>query len=259
MAAFGFSTPPASPEFHSCVAYCVARSEVVAAAPRIGPFRGAIYGVPTGGRWHGQCSNKRSMKPSRCFGVFAFLLVLCLGRFSAVAAPHIIISVPDQRLVVMENGVLVGHYPVSTSKFGLGDTPSSYATPLGMLEVAAKIGDGAPLGAVFKGQHFTGEILPPNAPGRDPIVTRILHLRGLEAGNARAFDRGIYIHGTPEEFNIGRPASYGCIRMRSRDVVQVFDEAPVGTKIEIVDVPLRRALAAYAAQQFSQGHHVALN
>ncbi|HEY3898276.1 MAG TPA: L,D-transpeptidase [Chthoniobacter sp.] len=195
----------------------------------------------------------------RSFSLVAALLVLLLSRFPAAAAPQIIISIPDQRLVVMENGVLVGHYPVSTSKFGLGDAPSSYATPLGMLEVAAKIGDGAPLGAVFKCQHFTGEILPPNAPGRDPIVTRILHLRGLEAGNCRAFDRGIYIHGTTEEFNIGRPASYGCIRMRSRDVVQVFAEAPVGTRVEIVGVSLRRALAEYATQQFAQGHHVAAN
>ena len=195
----------------------------------------------------------------RSFSLVVALVVLLLSRFPVVAAPQIIISVPDQRLVVMENGVLVGHYPVSTSKFGLGDAPSSYATPLGMLEVAAKIGDGAPLGTVFKNQHPTGEILPPNAPGRDPIVTRILHLRGLESGNCRAFDRGIYIHGTTEEFNIGRPASYGCIRMRSRDVIQVFAEVPVGTRVEIVGVPLRRALAEYAAQQFAQGHHVAAN
>lgn len=199
------------------------------------------------------------MKPQRWSCLFVTLIALVLSRFPAVAAPKIIISVPDQRLVIMENGVLVGHYPISTSKFGLGDTPSSYATPLGALEVAAKIGEGAPMGAVFRNQHLTGEILPPNAPGRDPIVTRILHLRGLESGNARAFDRGIYIHGTPEEFNIGRPASYGCIRMRSRDIVQVFDAVPVGTKIEIVDVPLRRALAEDAAQQCNQGHHVAAN
>ncbi len=149
----------------------------------------------------------------------------------------------------MDNGVLIGHFPVSTSKYGLGDRPSSFATPLGALEVAAKVGDGAPTGAVFKGQHFTGEILRPNSPGRDPIVTRILHLRGLEASNACAYDRGIYIHGTPEEWKIGRPASYGCIRMRSRDVVKVFDVVPVGTKIEIVNSPLRQAMAEWASRQ----------
>src|SRR5882757_4532459 len=115
------------------------------------------------------------MKSHRCFRLAALLVLLCLSRLPAAAMPQIIISVPDQRMVVIENGVIVGHYPVSTSKFGLGDQPGSYATPLGTLAVAAKVGDGAPLGAVFKGQHFTGEVLPPNARGRDPIVTRILH------------------------------------------------------------------------------------
>jgi len=199
------------------------------------------------------------MKSHRWFCLSALLFLLGLSPSPVVAQPQIIISVPDQRLVIVENGVLVGHYPVSTSKFGLGDQPCSYATPLGALEIAAKIGEGAPVGAVFKSQHFTGEILRPNAPGRDPIVTRILHLRGLDAGNARAFERGIYIHGTTEEFKIGRPASYGCIRMRSRDIVQVFDEVPVGTRIEIVDVPLRRALEEYATQHLNQGHRVAAN
>jgi lipoprotein-anchoring transpeptidase ErfK/SrfK len=151
----------------------------------------------------------------------------------------------------------MGHYPISTSKFGLGDGAGTYATPLGTLEVAAKVGDGAPTGAVFKGQHFTGEVLRPNAPGRDPIVTRILHLRGLDACNSRAFDRGIYIHGTTEEFKIGRPASYGCIRMKSKDVVRVFDSVPVGTKIEIVNTPLRQAMAEWAAHQMSPSRPIA--
>jgi lipoprotein-anchoring transpeptidase ErfK/SrfK len=200
------------------------------------------------------------MKSHLCLSILTTLAILCLGRLAAVAAtPEIIISVPDQQLVIMENGVLAAHYPISTSKFGLGDQSGSYATPLGLLEVAAKVGDGAPMGAVFKGQHMTGEVIPPNAPGRDPIVTRILHLRGLEAGNARAYDRGIYIHGTPEEARIGRPASYGCIRMRSKDVVRVFDAVPVGTKIAIVNSPLRHALAEYAVQHLNQSHHVAAN
>src|ERR1700727_2545753 len=113
------------------------------------------------------------MKSHRWIPFFAMLAAFCLSRVPAAAAPQIIISVPDQRLVILENGVLVGHFPVSTSKFGLGDQPSSYATPVGELEVAAKVGEGAPLGAVFKSQHLTGEVLAPNTPGRDPIVTRI--------------------------------------------------------------------------------------
>ncbi len=159
----------------------------------------------------------------------------------------ILVSVPDQRLAVVENGVCVAKYSVSTSKFGVGDRPRSFATPLGMLQVAAKVGGNAPVGSVFRGQRRTGEILRPNAPGRDPIVTRILHLRGLEAQNARAFRRGIYIHGTAEERRIGRPASYGCIRMRSRDVVRLFDSVPVGARVEIVNMRLSRALPSVVA------------
>ena len=102
--------------------------------------------------------------------------------------------------------------------------------------------------SVFKGRRLTGEILPPNVPGRDPIVTRILQLRGLQSCNTKAFDRGIYIHGTTEESNIGRPASFGCIRMRSRDVLRVFDETPVGAKVEILNCPIKLAVAQALAE-----------
>jgi lipoprotein-anchoring transpeptidase ErfK/SrfK len=133
-------------------------------------------------------------------------------------------------------------YPVSTSKFGLGDSLRSSRTPLGQMEVAKKIGDNAPLGAVFKDRVRTGEIVAPNSPGRDPIVTRILWLRGHEAQNANAFGRYIYIHGTPEERLIGTPASYGCIRMRSTDVVQLYNIVGVGAAVTIVEMPLVSAV-----------------
>ncbi len=175
------------------------------------------------------------------------LLALSAGAHASAVALLIVVSVPDQRLALVENGVCVAKYSVSTSKFGVGDRPRSFATPLGMLQVAAKVGGNAPEGAVFHGQRRTGEILRPNAPGRDPIVTRILHLRGLEAQNARAYGRGIYIHGTAEERRIGRPASYGCIRMRSRDIVRLFDSVPVGARVEIVNARLNRALPAAVA------------
>ncbi|HWB59808.1 MAG TPA: L,D-transpeptidase [Chthoniobacteraceae bacterium] len=167
----------------------------------------------------------------------------------------VIISVPDQCMVVLENGVPIARYAVSTSKYGLGDNWGRYTTPLGNLEVAQKIGENAPLGAVFKGRHWTGEILHPNAFGRDPIVTRILWLRGLDPSNRNAYNRGIYIHGTPVESLIGRPASYGCIRMRSRDVVKLFDTIGVGARISIQNVPLSRAMreVAYAGQAGYRG------
>src|SRR4029450_3205134 len=107
--------------------------------------------------------------------------------------PNVIVSVRDQKLMFLDNGGHPAVYPISTSKFGLGDRWGSMATPLGTLQVAQKIGDHAPTGAVFHKRRFTGEILPPNAPGRDPIVTRIIWLRGLERANANAFNRCIYI------------------------------------------------------------------
>jgi lipoprotein-anchoring transpeptidase ErfK/SrfK len=174
-----------------------------------------------------------------------------------MAEPSIVVSVADQTLALVEGGVVREKFSVSTSKFGLGDNSNSYATPLGSLEVASKIGGNAPLGAVFKSRQPTGEILAPNAPGRDPIVTRILWLRGLERENARAYSRGIYIHGTPVEKLIGKPVSYGCIRMRSRDVTRLFAETRVGTKIEIVNTRLSGAVAQANLKQQARGMRLA--
>ena len=169
------------------------------------------------------------------------LSILLVAFFSVAATvradgpSRVIVSVKDQKLMVMANGAKLATYPVSTSKFGLGDDWGRMTTPLGFLQVAEKIGDHAPAGAVFRNRRFTGEIIKPNAKGRDPIITRIIWLRGLEAANAHAFSRCIYIHGTPEEKNIGRPASYGCIRMKSKDVAKLYEQLPVGTIVEIVD------------------------
>jgi lipoprotein-anchoring transpeptidase ErfK/SrfK len=146
---------------------------------------------------------------------------------------QLIVSVRDQKLMLVQNGGKVATYPVSTSMFGLGDAWGRMTTPLGYLAVEKKIGDNAPTGAVFHNRRLTGEVLQPNTPGRDPITTRIIWLRGLEAQNAHAFQRCIYIHGTPQEKTIGRPASYGCIRMKSSDVAELYDRVPVGTLVQI--------------------------
>jgi hypothetical protein len=193
----------------------------------------------------------------RNLSALCFLLVAIGIAHHATAASAVVVSVPDQKLAVVEDGVAVAQFPVSTSKFGLGDRPGSYATPLGLLEIAVKIGANAPLGTVFKCRKMTGEILRPNAKGRDPIVTRILWLRGLEKRNADAFARNIYIHGTPVERLIGRPASYGCIRMRSRDVANLFASISVGTKIAVLNQHLRDAIAHAAGAGLQTGASLA--
>ncbi|MDA0811376.1 MAG: L,D-transpeptidase [Verrucomicrobia bacterium] len=164
-------------------------------------------------------------------------IALCISALAILnncATKQVMVSVKDQRMIVMDGEKVEKMYPVSTSKFGLGDRPGSKCTPLGTLKVAKKIGRGMPAGAVFKGRRPTGEVLKPNAQGRDPIVTRILWLSGLEPHNRNAFGRFIYIHGTPEEWRIGSPASYGCIRMRSDDVIDLYDRIGVGTRITVV-------------------------
>ena len=168
-------------------------------------------------------------------------MLLLASTVLAGCADHdheLVVSVPEQRLVLLTRGQPTAAYPVSTSKFGLGDRPGGNGTPLGQLEVARKIGAGAPLGAVFKGREPTGEVLAPDAPGRDPIVTRILWLRGTEERNRHAYGRYIYIHGTAEERNLGRPASYGCVRMRSRDVAALFDTVGNGARVYIENTPM---------------------
>jgi len=145
--------------------------------------------------------------------LYHWIAILIPIIIASCAAPdtqhHIVISTREQKLALLDRSKLMAIYPVSTSKFGLGDWRGSRFTPLGQLQVAEKIGGNAPPGAVFKDRRRTGEIIQANAPGRDPIVTRILWLRGLEGQNANAFGRDIYIHGTPEEWKIGSPASYG--------------------------------------------------
>ena len=168
-------------------------------------------------------------------GASLLLIVSCATKDTH---HQVVISVPEQRMALLEDGKLIASYAVSTSKYGLGDAPGSRRTPLGNLEIAEKIGGSAPSGAVFKDRRRTGEIVPPDSPGRDPIVSRILWLRGREPQNARAYARTIYIHGTPEERNIGLPVSYGCVRMRSRDVIQLYDVVGEGAQVSIVDVPL---------------------
>ena len=192
------------------------------------------------------------------------LLLSVLSATSAFAvAPldtsnQVIISVRDQKLVLLRDGTKVASYPISTSMFGLGDAWGRMTTPLGYLAVEKKIGDNVPVGAVFHKRRLTGEILQPNTPGRDPITTRIIWLRGLEAQNAHAFQRCIYIHGTPEEKKIGTPASYGCIRMKSKDVAELYDQVPVGALVQIIPDRLPKKMEKAKPRQEMSGGVVAV-
>ncbi|MEI9893367.1 MAG: L,D-transpeptidase family protein [Chthoniobacter sp.] len=177
--------------------------------------------------------------PHKVKGAFVALLLFASLAAADEVVPYvptvsIVVSIPEQKLLVLRDGGLWKKYPISTSKFGIGDSYGSYKTPVGQLRVCEKIGEELAAGSVIKQRHATGEVLPANAPGRDPIVTRILWLDGLEEQNHNARSRGIYIHGTTEEGKIGKPVSYGCIRMRSQDVLEVFEEATIDTPVSII-------------------------
>jgi hypothetical protein len=176
----------------------------------------------------------------------AFLFALCAAATAAASTPELIVSTAEQRMYYVQDGMRRASFPISTSKFGIGDRPNSYRTPIGSLQVSRKVGQGAPVGAVFKGLRFTGEVLRPNSPGRDPIVTRVLCLSGTDSGTRNAGRRGIFIHGTPEESKIGRPASYGCVRMKSRDIVRLFNAVPVGTKVTITPLSYHQVAMSFA-------------
>ena len=162
----------------------------------------------------------------------------------APSAPlRALVDVAAQRLELRRGRTLVARYPVSTAARGVGNTEASYRTPLGRHRVCEKFGHGAPLGAVFRSRERTGEmatiLTEPVDLEEDLILTRILWLEGLEPGVNRgpgidSRERFIYIHGTNEEGLIGTPASHGCVRMRNRDVVALFDLLPVGAEVEIV-------------------------
>lgn len=142
------------------------------------------------------------------------------------------IHVPSQTLDLLDGESLVARYVVSTSKFGLGTEPGSNKTPTGRFRIAEKIGDGAPLGMIFKSRVATGEFGEEGDPS-DHVQTRILWLDGLDADNANTHERYIYIHGTNAESQLGTPASMGCVRMSNADVAELFSRVEIGTAVEI--------------------------
>ena len=156
---------------------------------------------------------------------------------------HIRIHIPSQMLQLFgDDGACVRRYRVSTARNGAGEEKGSYRTPRGRHIIRARIGAGAPLGAAFRGRRPTGEVWTPaladSAPDRDWILTRILWLSGTEPGRNRlgsvdSMQRYIYIHGTPDTEPMGVPLSIGCVRMRNRDVAELFDLVPAGTAVEI--------------------------
>ncbi len=154
------------------------------------------------------------------------------------------ISIGKQQLNLLnDNNQTIKRYPISSAKNGTGQRNGSFCTPLGKHIIRAKIGSGQPVNTVFIRRRPTGEIYSPELgrqyPKRDWILTRILWLSGCEPGFNRlgsvdTMRRYIYIHGSPDSVEMGKPGSIGCVRISNNDLLELFELIPVGTCVEIV-------------------------
>jgi hypothetical protein len=156
----------------------------------------------------------------------------------AVPDRFLLVDTSEQVLYIVRDGIAEGRYPVSTSKYGVGSRENSLMTPPGVHRIREKFGRGAPVGRIFRDRLDTGETWRIGEPGENLILTRILHLEGLEDGVNRgpgidSYERYIYIHGTNNETSIGLPASHGCVCMTNSDVVELFDDVTEGTIVVI--------------------------
>lgn len=165
----------------------------------------------------------------------------------------ILISIKEQRLQLRDNDTVLMDCSISTAKNGPGELKNSECTPRGWHYVRAKIGAGAEPNSVFVGRRFTGEIYNPSLrsqdPDRDWILTRILWLCGMRPGmnrlgNVDTMQRYIYIHGCPDDDEMGIPSSHGCIKMRNDEVITLFDEVSVGCRVYITESVIPAILPA---------------
>ncbi len=155
---------------------------------------------------------------------------------------HIEISISDQKLWLKEEEKILAEYLVSTAKNGSGEIMHSECTPRGVHEVVELFGADQARNTVFVGREKTGEIYTPSLkqkhPDRDWILTRIIRLAGCEPGKNQGeeldtYNRYIYIHGSPDDVEMGKPGSHGCVRMKNEEVIELFDQITIGTKVII--------------------------
>ena len=154
------------------------------------------------------------------------------------------VGVKRQKIYLIKEKQILLSYDVSTSKNGAGIIKNSNMTPIGLHRIKNKYGDNVPENGIFKYRKYTGKIaeveLQPIQTGLDIISTRIITMEGLEEGlnkglNIDSYERKIYIHGTNEEGLIGKPASHGCIRMKNKDIIELYKHTKSGQIIVILN------------------------
>jgi L,D-transpeptidase ErfK/SrfK len=127
---------------------------------------------------------------------------------SSRGARRIVVSIPDRKLAVLEGDRIVRIFETAV---GAPHSPS----PTGVYQIVNSIADPT--------WYTKGKVVPPGKC--NPLGTRWL---GLSR-------KGYGIHGTNRPNSIGRNASHGCIRMRNREVEELFKMVAVGEKVELYD------------------------
>tara|TARA_R110002050_G_scaffold234063_1_gene369935 strand:+ start:795 stop:1343 length:549 start_codon:yes stop_codon:yes gene_type:complete len=157
---------------------------------------------------------------------------------------YIFVSIKRQKLFYIKNGNVEKVFLISTAKKGIGQEIHSQQTPEGLHVIKHMIGQNLPKNAIFKERVFNGEIAEIYTDktdiNEDFVTSRIMWLEGQEeginkGGNVDSYKRYIYIHGTPEEGLIGKPASHGCVRMKNKEVIELFDLVQVNTPVLILN------------------------
>ena len=169
------------------------------------------------------------------------LILKCASLKITPTNEALIVSIAEQKMVFWRDGQVAGSFPISSGRRPPSCIVDSLGTPTGLHNVADRLGDGEPLGTVFRGRVSLGRTydqMGPEEQQKNLITTRILRLRGLEAGHnagpgCDTYDRMIYIHGTNHEERIGQPSSAGCIEMVNEEILDLFNRIPEGSLVLI--------------------------
>jgi hypothetical protein len=168
----------------------------------------------------------------------------CLSNYGEEYNELLYVSIKKQKLYHIINNIIIDQYIISSAKKGIGNIRNSDKTPTGLHFIKEKHGHKTPINGRMIARNFEGEIATiftdSTTSKTDDITSRILWLSGLEqginkGGNVDSYQRYIYIHGTSEEGKLGIPASHGCIRMKNKDVIKLFNKVNEGTKVLILD------------------------
>ena len=190
--------------------------------------------------------------------IFSFTFLLCLNSYSQTEIITkidnylnknvkydnlLFVSIENQKMYRIQSKDIIETYDISTSKYGIGNQMGSNKTPSGLHKINSKYGHKTPVNGRMIGRVFYGQIAKifsdTTTSKTDDITSRILWLEGLENGinkgdNIDSYKRYIYIHGTSEEGRIGIPSSHGCVRMKNKDVIDLFNEVAIGTFVLIL-------------------------